>query len=144
MGRQRKTWCYLSFWCWWNFDSCKKSIFIFIFLLLLNKKWINLACNSRSPWIFKRIEEKSCHWICWRFWSLKTKRTTWRKWFFLPLFFSLMKNKIKFFFENKNFLVIELFDFGFAENGLTAYRKGVQLASQVYFLKFLKSFIYFF
>ena len=28
-------------------------------------------------------------------------------------------------------VVVDMFDFGFAENGLTAYRKGVQLPSQV-------------
>jgi phosphomannomutase len=82
-----------------------------------------------NPRVVERAQKESCDWLCWWFKSGQDHRAARKQWsesFYLNLS------------SDRGFLVPALddFDFGFAENGLIAYRLGKPLESQS-FIKFV-------
>jgi Eukaryotic phosphomannomutase len=87
---------------------------------------------SGNPRIVERDQKESCDWLCWWFKSDKDYRAARKLWSErAPLFYLDLSS-------DRVFLVPALddFDFGFAENGLVAYRLGKPLDSQS-FIKFV-------
>lgn len=109
----------------WKYKSHPNIICLFDIdgTLTPARKVMSISCIHevdhipRNAWNSLQASRESCSWVCWRFWPSKTSRAD-RWWWYLNFTSNIVIS-----------LVLDVFDYSFAENGLTAYRLGKQLAS---------------